>query len=264
MGSFFQGHKRDLAFVIIVVVCTNFLSGSLAWALDMRQCLRRSAEIIAGNQFNFERSLADYKSELGKGFAKRLSALGPDQIWVDFGAGIARPQLEYLREGSSAKAQTLAIAYKYPGNLDTLRRKIQQEELNLRYLEGQWIEKMELQPFDLGTDVFGPFSYSNEMDEVLKKYLDAMKPDGSLFIDFLNYFADGSDFSSVVTSTGERISVAEWIGRIPGLKVEFINVDDYSFTVVIRKSGEPIRIPRLAVVNFLPGIPPRRWFREIP
>ena len=56
-------------------------------------------------------------------------------------------------------------------------------EKKIKIISGQYFEALSgLMKADLITDIYGVFSYSGKLDEVLRKYLDLLNPNGTLFI----------------------------------------------------------------------------------
>lgn len=185
----------------------------------LRSSLNESSEdLVDQNEFTVARGFNEYVGSLGKHFPKILDALGPQDIWLDAGAGIARAQLEFLlgrpilpassfhrgyyeyiyskaewkslfQKRDEEKPQLVAAAYKKPtqrlwrGVLDSFSKATKNNKL--QYLEGDIVD-LANNPQLMGqvaliTEVKGPSLYS-KFDAVMAAYLALLKPGGKLVL----------------------------------------------------------------------------------
>jgi hypothetical protein len=103
--------------------------------------------------------------------------------------------------------------------------------------------------FKIITDYFGIMSYSERPDLVLQRYLQMLDPDGSIYILQGNrfYLNNQPDFMG-------------WLENINGIDVTVLQTPE-GYSYMIRKTGDPIEIPRLRLDKTRPGSPPRRFYR---
>jgi hypothetical protein len=79
------------------------------------------------------------------------------------------------------------------------------------------------------TELSADFTKSYQPDEVLRRYLQALRIHGELFIYLGHDSAGAVAKSSVVTLEGHRISLREWLKTRPGLEVtQFRGGNPYS------------------------------------
>lgn len=204
---------------------------------------------VVKNSFVTNRTLPEYEQLLTKEFIKDLESLTADETWVDFGAGKALPAEDYLlHRGPSAKANVLAITYKYKRWFPKYKGP------KLKIQQGKFFEELtELPQFSLGSDVYGIFSYTQHLDYYLFLTLKHLKIGKKIFIK--------SDFylTGVRSKEGKIVSILSWLSQLPGISVQLHQKQ----TIVILKESESIHIPRLKL-EFIDGeMPPTRIFREM-
>jgi hypothetical protein len=143
----------------------------------------------------------------------------------------------------------------------------------LKNMAGRWLEEIpdaeitRLGKAKLITDMFGVFPYAPQADDTLKKYLNLLHPEGSIFI----YFPTGSMQKSTVAAEGKKIGLQDWVKNLEssGLSVTIHNAKESRSTVEIRfKSGETAesvapRIPKLKLLQADGDQPPLRHYEQI-
>lgn len=172
------------------------------------------------------------------------------------------------------------------------------EPSRINFKVGKFFEDIpieEIRKADLITDLFGVMSYSPRIDEVLSRYHALLKPNAKAYIfvgDYLEVpFYTGffkkqnvgeagwfSNFgiSRVRKRNGEEVPLLDWISSLSGFnsRIESRRLSQPPAkgvkagvverrTLVLEKNGEPLRIPRLRLVDSDGDKPPFRVFEEI-
>lgn len=137
-------------------------------------------------------------------------------------------------------------------------------------LYGSPIEEISVQAVgkvDLVTDVYGAFSYSTRPDLVIRKYAEILKPNGRIYIfldhGFRSESPAGYQFSTLYLQNSDAL---QWLKSIGGLRIVgglTPRASEYGFRVpvILERTGEPIRVPELALKNMETSKPPKRAFR---
>lgn len=244
------------------------------------------------NEFITNRGLETYANEFGMKFQTTVNQLTENDTWIDFGAGSAIPQLTYQVNHSDPialrRARTIAISYKEPTDsaiAQSLKRQLADPSKHL-YIEGDFkdIEMERFGQYLLGTDNWGLISYMNP-SLVLRKYLSGLiVGKGSLFIKAARLRLDGNDFTMndgdgnslsyfafrhssttfVMTKSGERLDLIDWMKRIPGIQIsEVYDTGSNVFCYEIRKTKKHVEIPSLNLLKTNLEAPPGRIFEEL-
>lgn len=206
-------------------------------------------------------------------FASAMNALrqAPDARWLDSGGGEGVATSELKNTEGFENLQVTLVSYESSAESAT----------GYNVLTGRFLEDIpdaELGTNDIITDVYGPLAYSGKPHEVLRKYLNALKPDGQAFV-FLGTDRDHyGKINQVITRSGKIQAFGDWVQSLPGLKV------DLQKSPVTDGDGDPIgevwigrmrrdpttdpRIPELETVWYRDGntkegeIVPRMVLRE--
>ncbi len=220
-------------------------------------------QLIRRDKFVTSRGLGEYSSDLTRDFIADLDRLRATDLWIDFGAGKALAAEEYLSLNPKTvhpnakvgfphrpveeRANVLAITYKYTRWFPKYRGP------KLKILEGVFFEELkELPTYRQGSDNFGIFSYTSRVDHFLSLSLRHLEVGGKLYI-HTNF-----NRTSVVAKNGQSLSIADWIRKIPGIDVEYIN---YHALIITKKSQEVV-VPSLRILKYEEEMPPLRVFAE--
>jgi hypothetical protein len=217
-----------------------------------------------------DRSLLSYTFTLPPEFNQSLATLGPQDRWLDIGAGEGRAILDYCtskydvmhpqtagQQGKKAKAVAISIED---------RRTVHWEK-TAASLEPQQIKY-------LFTDVMGGFSYTQNLALFMEKALGLLETDGSLYTVLQDVsseeganrpFYPGSPFlTELQKADGSKMSVCAWLKSIGGVEVtcEFKpNWEPPVEVYRIHKVSENVTVPALTPVHFQAGTPPERRFQ---
>ena len=164
----------------------------------------RGADRPAGYVIN--RGLSDYAELLPSGFCDALGRLGTSDRWLDIGAGQGQAILDYYAppddaapagkcawSGGLARAVAMSIEDR---RTDKWRELAASLGDYIRYLAGKSLRHYslgELGKFQMITDVYGGFSYTEDLSRFMEKVL--------------NLLEIGGDFYDVVPA-GERFAAA--------------------------------------------------------
>ena len=131
------------------------------------------------------RALSDYVALLPSGFCDTLTRLGGADRWLDIGAGKGDAILDYhnrtkcRRPGVKARAVALSIEDRRTDAW--VKHAASLGEDRLRYLAGKRLRHYapeELGKFQMITDVYGGFSYTENLSQFVEKVLTLLEIDG--------------------------------------------------------------------------------------
>lgn len=267
-------------------------------ALALLQLSRR----LSANDFPFTRTLSGYSNALGIDLPFILDHLHGNQVWIDSGAGgaiaIADFHLRAEKRGipSNQTPGTIAIGIKKPSLLNLVEDGNRSEGDNYYAERDAKLEQMEKQgrhryiesavdkikPEDLPkaaliTDLFGPLSYSDSPEEVLKWYMEVLAPNGRIFVGMDRRYAQVRIYKKaeqmnwwdrfLLRRAGIRpvfkMNFIEWLQkRVKGIKVEIRQKNGAETSIEIVRTGEPLEIPELHLLKLRDFSPPDRIFVE--
>ena len=227
------------------------------------------------------RGLAKYMGLLPAGFDAALKKLGPNDRWLDIGAGAGMAILDYYapeygRAPSGTKASAVALS------IEDRRTELWQERAatlapnQIRYLSGKRLRQYsneELGKFRLITDVYGGFSYTENLSLFTEKVLGLLEANGSFYSLLMSVHLDhGQDrpkvwyLTEIVDAAGRDIKVCSWLRSITCVKVACESKsgpdwDAQTELIHVRKVCNKTTVPALEPVSYEAGSPPGRKFR---
>jgi hypothetical protein len=244
---------------------------------------RRGADVPRGYVTN--RGLSLYAELLPSGFCDALGRLGSSDRWLDIGAGEGQAILDYYapqghapsgekcaRTGDKARAVALSIE-------DRRTEKWQQQAASLgddriRYLSGKRLRQYsgdELGKFQIITDVFGGFTYTEDLSRFVEKVLSLLEIGGSFYTLVPGvHLEDGNDtpgsryLTELEDAAGRPETVGSWLKRIACVQVTWESKSDWNRPtelINIRKVCSDTSVPRMKLLHFESGYPPRRHFQ---
>jgi hypothetical protein len=242
----------------------------------------RGAEIPKG--YVTDRGLSDYAEILPADFCDALSRLNSSDRWLDIGAGEAQAMLDYyalddraapkkcVRSVGRARAVAMSIE-------DRRTDKWRQYSAifggdRLRYLSGKRLRDYsqdELGKFQIITDVYGGFSYTDDLSGFVERTLRLLET-GGVFYTMMQgvHLENGKEKSSasyqtlLVDAAGSKVNVCSWLKRIGCVSVGCESKSDWDAPtelIEVRKVCSNVSIPHLKLLNYEAGNPPGRRFQ---
>ena len=235
------------------------------------------------------RGLSDYKELLTSDFCDALSRLGSSDRWLDIGAGEGQAMLDYyaLDDGTTstptptpkcvrswARARAVAMSIE-----DRQTDKWRQQAAifgadRLHYVSGKRLRSYsgeELGKFQIITDVFGGFSYTEDLSVFLGKVLSLLDTGGSFYTMVQSvHLESGKDkprpwyLTELVDGAGRDVKVCSWLKQTTCVKVTCESKSDWdqpTELINIQKICSDISVPSTKLVKFEAGNPPGRKFQ---
>ncbi len=232
-----------------------------------------------------DRSLLSYMFVLPAEFKDSLARLGAGDRWLDIGAGEGRAVLDYTtgkydamlpgRGLGKARAVAMSIEDRRTAHWrDTVAAVAPNQ---IQYLVGRRFRdysRAELGQFQIITDVVGAFSYTRFMSQFMQQALDALHVNGTLYTLLQDirtetgvsrpYYPDASFLTRLQGADSAEMTVCSWLKSISCAEVTCEAKPQFPPPIEvyrIRKTCDPVTVPRLELVHFQAGTPPERRFR---
>ena len=234
------------------------------------------------------RTLSDYVELLPAGFCDSLGMLGSADRWLDIGAGDGQAILDYYAfedgavpaeqcNGSFSKAHAVAMSIE-----DRRTDKWRQHAAifgndRIRYLYGKRLRNYsdeELGKFQIITDVYGGFSYTEDLSQFLEKVLSLLEIDGVFYTMVQSvHLQDGKDepkssyLTNLVDAAGREVNVCFWLKQTTCVQVVCESKSDWETPtelIDIRKICNGVSVPRVKLLKYEAGNPPGRRFQLVP
>jgi len=243
----------------------------------------RGADVPSG--YVTGRALSDYLELLPSSFCDALGSLGNSDRWLDIGAGSGQAILDYyateneaaqgkICAGAGGKVHAVAMSIE-----DRRTDKWQQQAASLgddriRYLSGKRLRhyaREEIGRFQIVTDVYGGFSYTEDLSQFLEKVLDVLEIGGVFYTMVQSvHLEDGKDNSKtwylteLVDAAGRDVKVCSWLKKTTCVQVGCESKSDWDTPtelINIRKVCSEVNVPRVKLLKYEAGNPPRRRFQ---
>ena len=234
------------------------------------------------------RGLSDYAELLPSGFCDALAKLGSSDRWLDIGAGSGQAILDYYTPesadasprkcgGSADKARAVAMSIE-----DRRTDKWREQAASLgadriRYLSGKRLRQYspeELGKFQLITDVFGGFSYTEDLSQFVDNTLSLLDVGGNFYSLLPGvHLENGKNKLGILYLTelegpdGRPTNVCSWLKKTACAQVTCESKSDWkrpTELINIRKVCSNVSVPRLKLWEFEAGYPPGRRFQLVP
>lgn len=253
-----------LVFIIVLKIVTPCIAAQKD--LSCQRALVDNREMLTHDSYNRTRDADGYARMLGDTLLDDINSLGPNTHWLESGAGAAIAMQQFA-DGAwidhqiiKARSDRLtALAFNRPESREIEILSQMRPLGQFRYLQGKYLEEYsfeEIGATDLITDVYGPFSYSADLDNVLRKYLELLNIGGKVYI-----FYD----PQVLSINGNYDGIIEYIRSIPNIRVHFGPMNRGQ-AIRIEKFGQTQNsdIPELVLESFFSHAPPYRQYRIAP
>lgn len=246
----------------------------------------RGADVPSG--YVTGRALSDYAELLPSGFCDTLARLGNSDRWLDIGAGDGQAILDYYaleedaapaekcaRSFSKARAVALSIEDRRTDKWQQLAARL--GDNRIRYLSGKqlrYYSHEELGKFQIITDVYGGFSYTEDLSRFLEKVLNALE-NGGVFYTMVQsmHLENGSDRlgtsyqTELVDAAGRDVKMCSWLKKVACVKVACESKSDWDTPtelINVRKVCSDVSVPRMKLLKYEAGYPPGRRFQLEP
>lgn len=243
----------------------------------------RGADVPSGYVIN--RGLSDYAELLPSDFCDALGRLGNSDRWLDVGAGNGQAILDYYAlEDDAAPAQTCARSFSKARAvaMSIEDRRTDKWQLGsallgverIRYLTGKRLRQYsreELGKFQIITDVYGGFSYTDDLSQFVETVLSLLEVNGVFYTVLQNVnLESGKDKpdpyyqTELVDAGGQGVKVCSWLKKTSCVKVVCESKSDWespSELINIRKVCSDVSVPRMKLLNYESGNPPARRFQ---
>jgi SAM-dependent methyltransferase len=234
------------------------------------------------------RALSDYAELLPSGFCDALGSLGSSDRWLDIGAGDGQAILDYYAfEADTGPAEKCAWSFSRARAVaisieDRRTEKWKQRAAifggdRLRYLAGKRLRQYareELGKFQIITDVYGGFSYTEDLSGFLGKVLSLLETGGAFYtmvqdvhLEDGNDKPDTSSLTELVDAAGHDVKVCSWLKRTTCVQVACESKSDWDSPtelINIRKVCSDVAVPRMKLLDYESGVPPGRRFQLEP
>ena len=238
--------------------------------------------------YTIDRGLNTYGDALGPTFERALANLGPQDRWLDIGAGRGQAVLDYFslsydklnasgRERSGKKARAVAMSIEDRRTEDWNRTAARLEPNQLQYLfnkrMGEYTAE-ELGRFQLISDVIGGFSYTDNLHQFMEKVLSVMSINSTFHTVLQDvrseqggnkpHYAGAPFLTEIRDASGTDIGVCAWLKQISCVEVSCMHKSSWVppiETYQVRKTCESVNVPKLDTISYTAGTPPERVFR---
>ena len=227
------------------------------------------------------RGLAKYSELLPSGFDAALGKLGPNDRWLDIGAGAGHAILDYYapvygRGRSGSKASAVAVSIEDRRTELWHKRAASLAPNQIRYLSGRRLRDYatgELGKFRMITDVYGGFSYTDDLSLFTERVLALLELNGSFYSLLMSVHLENAQdrpgvwyLTEIVDAAGRDVKVCSWLKTIACVKVtcESKNTQDWpaqTELIHVRKVCTRNSVPALQPVFYEAGSPPGRKFQ---
>jgi SAM-dependent methyltransferase len=234
------------------------------------------------------RALSDYADILPSGFCGALGRLGSSDRWLDIGAGEGQAILDYyaLEEDAAPTqkcARSLSKARAVAMSIEDRRTDKWRQQAaifggaRIRYISGKRLREYspeELGKFQIITDVYGGFSYTEDLSQFLEKVMSVLETGGVFYTIVQSvHLEDGKDKpdtryqTELVDAAGRDVKVCSWLKKTACVQVGCESKSDWDAPtelITIRKVCSDVSVPRTKLLKFEAGNPPDRRFQLDP
>ena len=244
----------------------------------------RGADVPSGYVIN--RGLPNYAEVLPAGFCDALGKLGSSDRWLDIGAGEGQAILDYYAPqgdgapekcgGSGPKARVVAISIE-DRRADRWKQQAASLGDRMRYLAGKRLSQYsrdELGKFQIITDVYGGFSYTEDLSRFVGKVLSLLEVGGSFYTLMPGVHLESAKdklgilyLTELEDAAGRPLRVCSWLKQTACAQVICESKSNWkrpTELLNIRKVCSGVAVPRLKLWEFEAGYPPSRRFQLVP
>jgi SAM-dependent methyltransferase len=248
----------------------------------------RSRRADGRRVYTTDRGLSRYAELLPSGFCDALGRLGSSDRWLDIGAGQGQAILDYYVpedaaapaekcRGSAPNARAVAISIEDRRTDNWKQQAARLGDDRIRYLSGKRLGQYspeELGKFQLITDVYGGFTYTEDLSRFVDKVLKLLEDGGSFYTLATGvHLEDGKDklgtlyLTELEDAFGREVKVCSWLKKISCVQVTCESKSERerpTQLIKIQKVCSDTSVPRTKLVEFEAGYPPARCFQLEP
>jgi len=236
--------------------------------------------------YTTNRGLPNYAEVLPTGFCDALGKLGSSDRWLDIGAGEGQAILDYYAPqgdgapekcgGSGPKARVVAISIE-DRRADRWKQQAASLGDRMRYLAGKRLSQYsrdELGKFQIITDVYGGFSYTEDLSRFVGKVLSLLEVGGSFYTLMPGVHLESAKdklgilyLTELEDAAGRPLRVCSWLKQTACAQVICESKSNWkrpTELLNIRKVCSGVAVPRLKLWEFEAGYPPSRRFQLVP
>jgi len=271
---------------LVPSLAEDFTSEELAeeYARQEEIYRRQGRDIPRG--YVLDRSLETYAYFLPDEFDRALASLGPEDRWLDIGAGQGRAVLDYYtpgydkthREGRKRrgkKAKSVAMSIEDRRTPQWQKAVTALEANKVQYLYSKRLREYSLEElgrFQVITDVMGGFSYATDLSRFMQSVMHFLELNGSFFTVLQDVeveqrtnkpFYEGYPFATEIESRS-KATICSWLKSITCAEVRCEAKEVWGPPLEVyhvRKVCDEVVVPALVPVSFAAGTPPQRGFR---
>ena len=238
--------------------------------------------------YTTDRGLSRYADLLPSTFCDGLARLGSSDRWLDIGAGQAQAILDYYLpenaaapaencRGSGSKARAVAISIEDRRTENWKQQVAGLSDDRIRYLYGKRLRQYspeELGKFQIITDVYGGFTYTEDLSQFVGKVLGLLEVGGSFYTLATGvHLEDGKDklgtlyLTELEDAFGRALKMCSWLKKISCVQVTCESKTDLkrpTQLIKIEKICSDTSVPSMKLVEFEAGYPPARCFQLDP
>ena len=179
------------------------------------------------------------------------------------------------RPGAKARAVAISIEDRRTDNWRQQAASLGDDRI--RYLSGKRLREYspeELGKFQIITDVYGGFSYTESLSQFVEKVLSLLEVGGAFYTLMPGvYLENGKDrlgflyLTELEDAAGRRERVCSWLKKTACVQVTCESKSDWkrpTELINVRKVCSDVSVPRLKLWEFEAGYPPSRRFQLDP
>jgi hypothetical protein len=294
-----KGSKTAATRLAVLIVIVLQLGPGVGWTQEpvqprideefakQEKIYRRRGTDVPGSYVT-NRGLSNYAEVLPTGFCDALGSLGSSDRWMDIGAGEGQAMLDYYAAeqnagqaqkcgGSGPKARAVAISIEDRRTDKWRQQAARLGDDRIQYLSGKRLghySREELGKFQIITDVYGGFTYSENLSRFLEKVLSLLEIGGAFYTVLPSvHLEDGTDklgtwyLTELVDAASRPLTVCSWLKQTACTKVTCESKRDWDAPtqlIKIRKVCSNVSCPTLKIVEYMAGAPPGRRFQMAP